>query len=319
VQQALNRHSQIVIPPETKYFFSFLGHSRQCQHRHIDRLNADLRIHLPKPAARVNAGNEAGAFFDQIARLYLERLGKTNVTYFGEKSPEHTGSLPRIRRQFPDAKFLVLYRDGRDVAASLTHVPWMSDDLYVNFVVWLYYNRIVEAARSRAPANTYFLRYENMVTAPEREFRKILDFLSLGYEPAVAQGHGNREGIPEREYAWKARALEKITTERIGTFRRELTTGQIETLERMGANALPALGYPLLSDGKRPLSLRIILSVVFGLSRLVYDLPWHSLVNDLLGHSWFCCSNGKPRPAHVLPYPQPAAAAEPIMPLFEAS
>ena len=42
LQQALNRHSQIVIPPETKYFFSFLGHTRRCQHRHIDRLNADL-------------------------------------------------------------------------------------------------------------------------------------------------------------------------------------------------------------------------------------------------------------------------------------
>ncbi len=28
VQQALNRHPQVVIPPETKYFFSFYGHSQ---------------------------------------------------------------------------------------------------------------------------------------------------------------------------------------------------------------------------------------------------------------------------------------------------
>jgi hypothetical protein len=49
LQQALNRHSQVVIPPETKFFFSFFGHPRRCQLRHIDRLNADLGINLPKP------------------------------------------------------------------------------------------------------------------------------------------------------------------------------------------------------------------------------------------------------------------------------
>src|SRR5215831_4421176 len=42
VQQALNRHSQIVIPPETKFFFSFYGHSLAQQARHVRRLNADL-------------------------------------------------------------------------------------------------------------------------------------------------------------------------------------------------------------------------------------------------------------------------------------
>ena len=50
-----------------------------------------------------------------MARQYLERLGKTGVTYFGEKTPEHSGHLPSIRKLFPEAKILVLYRDGRDV------------------------------------------------------------------------------------------------------------------------------------------------------------------------------------------------------------
>ena len=137
VQLALNRHSQIVIPPETKYFFSFLGHSKQCQHEHLKRLERDLQIRIPKPETRVRSGPEARAFFEHVARLYVEHLGKKNVVYFGDKSPEHTGQLSDIRRHFPDAKILIVYRDGRDVACSLTKVPWMSPDLYVNFVVWL--------------------------------------------------------------------------------------------------------------------------------------------------------------------------------------
>jgi hypothetical protein len=111
---------------------------------------------------------------------------------------------------------LVIYRDGRDVASSLTKVPWMSPDLYVNFVVWLYYYRVVRRAMFGGMPNAHLLRYEDVVSAPEREFRQVLEFLDLPYERAVVEGYGNREGIPERELAWKARALERITTQRIG-------------------------------------------------------------------------------------------------------
>jgi hypothetical protein len=322
VQQALNRHSQIVLPPETKYFFSFLGHSKECQHRHVARLEADLKIRIPRPASCVRAGAEARAFFDLVARLYVERLHKRNVAYFGEKSPEHTGHLARIRQQFPDAKILIMYRDGRDVASSLTKVPWMSPDPYVNFVVWLYYYRIVRATQKSALPDTHFLRYEDVVTRPEREFRKVLNFLELPYEPAVAKGHGNREGIPDRELAWKGRALDQITTDRIGVFQRELDVAQIEILERMGARALRSLGYQLTTDGKKSLSPRFLLSLAWGVSRLLYGLPWDSLLNEWLGRSFFCRRNGVPCPSYFLPYPGtagPETTPEPGLPVFEAS
>src|SRR5437016_6151356 len=133
VQQALNRHSQIVIPPETKYFFSFFGHSRGQQRRHVRRLNEDLRINLPTPARRIRSLDEGRDFYEIMARQYVERLQKKSVASFGEKTPEHTGHLLRIRQMFPRAKIIVLSRDGRDVALSLTKVPWMSSNLYVNF------------------------------------------------------------------------------------------------------------------------------------------------------------------------------------------
>src|SRR5271168_3759057 len=97
VQQALNRHSQIVIPPETKVFFSFFGQSRKRQLRHLERLNQDLNIRLPRPKARVDSLAEGRAFYESMARRYLERLEKQDAVYFGEKTPEHTGHLPRIQ------------------------------------------------------------------------------------------------------------------------------------------------------------------------------------------------------------------------------
>lgn len=282
VQQALNRHSRVAIPPETKYFFSFFGHSRKSQARHVKRLNADLNIRLPEPAGRVCSVADGRDYYELMARQYVKRLGKRGVTCFGEKTPEHTGLLPRVRRLFPDAKILVLYRDGRDVAQSLTQVPWMSSNLYVNFVVWLYYQWVVRDERRGDNPNVHFARYEDIVADPEKQLTAVLNFLGLPYEPAVVEGYGNREGVPDRELAWKGRALARISRDRVGTFRRELNEDQIAALERLGWDALSSLGYPLLTGGERRLSPAFYLSLAYHLGRLAYRLPWRSAVRELV-------------------------------------
>jgi hypothetical protein len=304
LQQALNRHSQVVIPPETKYFFSFLGHSRRRQVRHIERLENDLQITLPRPAARVGSGAEGRAFYEDMARRYVGRLGRRGVACFGEKTPEHTGHLPLIRRLFPEARIVAIYRDGRDVAASLSRMPWMSSDVYVNFMVWLYYNRVLRGVRESGWSNLHWVRYEDVVADPAGELEKVLDFLDLPYEPAVADGCGNREGIPEREYAWKGRALNKISTDRIGTFRHDLTGPQVEILERLGKHTLHSLGYELTTDGCASLPPGFLLALACRMSRFVYRLPWQSVVNELFSRA----SRGQPEDAIEVAAAVPAIA-----------
>jgi hypothetical protein len=281
VQQALNRHSQIVIPPETKFFFSFLGHSRRAQKRHLDRLNNDLGIRLNYPVSGVRSDASARAFYDDMAERYVERIQKQSANWFGEKTPEHTGHLDRIRQLFPEAKIIVLYRDGRDVALSLTKTPWAPAGIYANFVIWLYYQSIVSRVRSRGDSNLYFVRYEDIVARPGREFRDVLSFLDLPYEPAVTEGCGNRDGIPPREYRWKAGALQKITPERVGTFRSELAPEEIAVLERLGRHTLASFGYPLETDGNCPLPPRFLLRLVLDLARFLARVPWYTAAREL--------------------------------------
>jgi hypothetical protein len=296
LQQALNRHSQIAIPAETKFFFSFFGHPLKSQIHHVERLNRDLSIQLPRPTARIASAEDGRAFYDLMAQRYIERLPKKDVAYFGEKTPEHTGHLPGIQRLFPEARIIVLCRDGRDVASSLTRMPWMTHSLYANFVVWLYYHRVIQRMKESAPANVYFARYEDIVADPRRGLTGVLNFLGLPYEPAVAEGHGNKEGIPPREYAWKARALRKISTERIGVFRQELSAQQIEVLERLGKLALSSLGYPLLSDGDRPLPLSFFIKLAYDLGRFALRLPWHAILREMVCR---LVLDGRPAPVPV--------------------
>jgi hypothetical protein len=253
LQQALNRHSQIVIPPETGFFIDFLGHTRTGQRQHVRRINEDLGIRLPEPARRISRAAEAREFYEWMARMYLGRLGRPGVAYFGEKTPHHFLRIRRVSRLYPRAKMIFLYRDGRDVALSLTRVHWMSPDLYVNFAHWLRSYRVLRRAQMANPGNLLCIKYESLVTEPESQLRNAAEFLSLSYEPAMAEGSGNREGIPEWEYGWKSRALDKITPARVARWRGELSPGDIMHLERWGGTALKSLGYELVTDGNQRL------------------------------------------------------------------
>lgn len=281
VQQALNRHPAIAIPPETKFFFSFIGHPRRHQARHLERLNRDLGIQLTLPPQGTTSDAAAREMYEAMEDQYIRQLGKPGIEWFGEKTPEHTGRASRIRGLFPDSRILVLYRDGRDVALSLSKAPWMSGGLYVSFLIWLYYQQLILKLRHGGMSNVLLARYEDIVTSPEREFRRILAFLDLTYDPRVAEGYGNSDGIPLREYEWKAHALERINASRVGAYRSELTMTQIAALERLGRHTLEAFGYPVEAAGSSLLPLRILFRLPRQMAKFAAQLPWWSLVSEM--------------------------------------
>jgi LPS sulfotransferase NodH len=261
LQQALNRHSRVVIPPETQ-FLKLFRRTRRGQRRHLQRISEDLHVELPIPRRRLTVGAAGRALFDQIAARYLERAGRGGDILFGEKSPVHQRRLDVLRQLFPDAKIVLIFRDGRDVALSLSQMPWMSKDLYINFAVWVHYWRIQSRAVAGGIGGLLTIRYESLVADPVSELGKVLSFLGLPSEPQVWEGAGNRDGVPAWELAWKGRAQQKIDTMRVGRWRQELDSKQIAILERWGGPALQALGYDLVTGGTQRLP--------FGFLPLVY-------------------------------------------------
>ncbi len=252
LQEALNRHSRVAIPPETS-FFVLLRSGRRGQGEHRRRLNADLGIDLPPPPRGAVSPEGARAYHAELAGRYLRRLGRTDVTHFGEKSPEHQRYLGDVGRLLPGAKVVLVYRDGRDVALSRSKVPWAPPGLYANFAVWLHYLRLQRAAVRAGTPPLLCVRYEDLVADPEKGLRAVLAFLGLPYEPAVALGDGSGHGIADWERAWKWRAAEKIGAGRVGVWREELSRAEVGILEHWGGAALRSLGYDLLTDGRHPL------------------------------------------------------------------
>jgi hypothetical protein len=253
LQQALNRHAAVVIPPEIA-FFTFLTQSVRQQQVHFRRIEHDLGINIPLPSIRVSEGPVGRALFEAIAHAYISRIGRLGVSHFGEKSPVNLRRYKSIRALFPDAKMVLIYRDGRDVALSLSNVQWMPPNLYLGFALWLHYARVARRAAPTLGRDLHAVRYEDLVREPERELTQICQFLGLDYRAEMSQSFGNIEGVPQWEWEWKWRATKPITDARIGRWRSELTLDQIATLEQWGGYTLTSLGYDLLTKNRPRLS-----------------------------------------------------------------
>lgn len=261
--QALNRHAEIAVPPETGYFTHFIGHTRRGQIQHLRRINADLGIALPDPKRRIRGRPATAEFFDRMLMEHAATLDGKSVTWYGEKTPHHLLRMPRLLRTFPDAKYILAYRDGRDVALSLTKVPWFNNDLDVTFGYWLRCYRWHKWLVKRTGVDLLLVRYEDLVQRPEEELRRVSGFLGIEYEPQMAEGSGNREVVVRGEKEWMARALEPIQATRIGNWRRELSAEQIARLECRGRAALTELGYELVTQGGQRLSVSYYPSVAW--------------------------------------------------------
>ena len=120
----LDAHPELTIPPETHFIPEVI---RRANHENTRRRlirsitkhprwgdfgldEEELRARA-KQVRPLTAGDAIRCFYE----LYAERQGKPR---WGDKTPRYMRAMPRISRALPEARFVHLIRDGRDVALS---------------------------------------------------------------------------------------------------------------------------------------------------------------------------------------------------------
>lgn len=256
-----------------------MGHSLKAQKTHMTRINRDLGLAFPLPHKRLSDPREVRETFLEIMAAYC-KLREKSVMWVGEKTPAHSGYVHEIARLFPEAKYLWIFRDGRDVALSMSKVPWLSVDIGVNFLIWLFYYRYQLIAK-RLGIKILFVRYESLVNDPFCEMRRICDFLDVDFEPETAAGSGNLDGVLPWENSWKWLAGCPITNSRIGTWRRCLGREDIEFLEWLGGTALAEMGYDVVSSTRWWSHIHRLARVGFQAARFLWRSPFEDTVSQL--------------------------------------
>src|SRR6266576_845787 len=126
---------------------------------------------------------------------WAEQGGKPR---WGDKSPPYAWKARRIQRALPEAHFIHLIRDGRDVALSLSEVSWGPGDVQAAATKWV--EELGQARRRarRLRRGTYIeVRYEDLVADPEPQLRRIVDFVALPWDGEMLSYHRGAEARME--------------------------------------------------------------------------------------------------------------------------
>jgi hypothetical protein len=156
-----------------------------------DRFLSDLLAHeyfvnlwrLPPDKVRTAVEEAKPHDFSDAVRavyaLYAQEHGKPR---YGDKTPVFVSHVDRLTKLFPEAVFVHLIRDGRDVALSIMDVTWGPNSLEKAALYWRQQVRQgLSAAGPLGPRRYYSLRYEDLLAAPVVELTKLCGFLGVDY------------------------------------------------------------------------------------------------------------------------------------------
>jgi hypothetical protein len=263
----LDSHPELAIPPETGFIPSLAA---------LAARGDELRRQFVDTVVRYPNWNYFGFSADDLDRglrqvrpftlsdgircfyrMYAERLGKLR---WGDKTPPYCEHLITLERLLPEARFIHMIRDGRDVALSLRGL-WFSpgDDMTTLARYWV---QSVSAAREQGEHCRRYLevRYEDLIMNAPQVLQRICDFIDLPYDPMMLRYHERAQGylddlqtrrsadgklLASAEHLRKHWRLisQPPQASRIGRWRGEMTSAERAQFEAVAQATLSELGY----------------------------------------------------------------------------
>jgi hypothetical protein len=203
----------------------------------------------PLLRAGMSVGEAVGAVFSAYAR----NQGKPR---WGDKTPMYMRHLTLLERLFPDAVYVHLIRDGRDVALSFLSLPegvatrTFARPRTPTGVACMWRTEILaarELGQRAGPSRYLEARYEGLVADASGVVRSICDFAELPFEPAMLE-YADAVDVSTRPH--HRRLLEPPRKAR--DWRSELAPDDVRAFEAVASDLLSELGYELSVSRARP-------------------------------------------------------------------
>lgn len=244
LREMLDRGPELAIGAETTFFCDFLNTDRLAEIWKLDRARVrELARRSP------NVVRFAESFF----REHAEREGKPR---WGDKTPRNISVLPWLLGRFPEARFIHIIRDGRDVACSRATFRTHR----------LKHGKVVERARPKtlsygAAAREWVsavtlgiayeshprvtsVRYERLIEDPETELRRLTAFAGVEYSDVLLAPREDRDlkSDPGR-LLHNPGAAGMLTKKAKGRWLRDLAPADRRAVHAVAGELLKELGY----------------------------------------------------------------------------
>jgi hypothetical protein len=178
--------------------------------------------------------------------------------------PDNVLHMQRVKADIPNALFVHIIRDGRDIALSLkkmggfTPLPWDRSETRSLVATALYWKWMVQQGQEygrQFPADYIELRYEDLIMEPQQALQKLGAFIDhdLDYGRIQQAGLGR---LSETNSSFREEGgREKINP--LGRWKERLSETDVAAIEATVGDCLEANGYALsLPQQKRGAGLR---------------------------------------------------------------
>lgn len=177
---------------------------------------------------------DAPTYPEVVRQFYAEWAYLKGADRWGGKTPDYSLHVNSLHQLFPDAKFIHIIRDGRDVALSLFNLDWGPKDALLAAQHW---QERVSAAlnfgKELGKENYLELRYEALVQQPEIAFQRLIHFIDFD---------GDQDLIYED---FLQMTCPKVKRDNYDKWRSRMPAKDIQDFELMAGELLDRLGYPL--------------------------------------------------------------------------
>lgn len=238
----LNAHPDIYIAEEACYHFwmrNFQGSFRRRLYLYFHSfsyawLRMDPQIVLDSLPKNLEQPDSAQVYL-HILKCKAAQYGKSR---YGEKGPLLTEDLPRLFREYPNAKVIHMVRDPRAVAHSHFTMPWSTSSFIVaNLMVWANMRRI-----ARYGDRIFAVKLEDLIAAPEPMLRRVLDFVGVPWSDQVLH---HTDYLPENDgipFPWLMEASRRPQQKVLG-WQEAIPPAWIRMTESFNRKTMARYGY----------------------------------------------------------------------------
>lgn len=258
----LNAHSELVVPPEAGFavwllnswkndipynnevFVKELLKTNKIENWNLDPENLLYYLESKKARCLTSAIN-------LVYKYYSEKCN-ANIALIGDKNNYFIHHIPELRELSPNAKFIHIVRDGRDVACSYRNV--MSKKINSKYAPklpigmkeiaeeWSENNRGIRTELRNS--DHILVRLEDLTANPELELSGICEFLNVKYEGRMLDYYKMEENSFEpKEYdQWKLKNKQPIFNE-VDAYKDSLLVVEIKEFEKYAKDELLEYKY----------------------------------------------------------------------------
>ena len=232
-------------------YISDLESSKRIEDWKMDYALLKAKIVQENPENYAKLGELVYTFYGEQKGKYAKVIADKNNYYIN-----HFNDLKEI---WPDAKYILVVRDGRDVACSYLNIetlvtnspykPKLTTDIKTIAKEWLTNNQnILSFSESFNNSQFMVIRYEDFVTDSALYLTKVCNFLGLNFESNMLNyfiKNAKEHDEPLSSLDWKKKTLEKPDKDNIGKYKIELEKESIEEFNAIAKEILQKFNYEI--------------------------------------------------------------------------